>query len=273
MLVVVKYLCLKRDMNTTNGTEMRKPVKPHSLELAGDLSVALHLCWEQRSKEITTTAAAFTWRHFYWKVIWMIAVCAGGALFQCVVAARVFLQIHLQRNESWDARFSCFNSGAFNTVAFSDFICCLIGAALLPESNTTQTSSSMNSKRKSKRKKSARSKIVRKLPQLCSVTKQMQIIVILSISHPTSTKGTKCITYAIEEHFVVSWKESLEIFNKGKLVVSDSVWGFSNFPNLPRMTNSIVFLTKDFSLRHFSPSAVGTKLNSIAVNSCETSSV
>lgn len=54
---------------------MRKPVKPHSLKLAGDLWGALSVLLRE-VKEIKTTAAAFTWRHFIERSFWMNAVCA-----------------------------------------------------------------------------------------------------------------------------------------------------------------------------------------------------
>lgn len=101
--------CWNSIYKTWTPTEQaRKLVKPHSLELAGDF-FWLYACVEnKRSKEISTTAAAFTWRHFYWKVIQKECPCVCVKLVElssCFivvnVATRVFrLKYTLQWNES-----------------------------------------------------------------------------------------------------------------------------------------------------------------------------
>lgn len=133
----------------TSGTPTKETNEKTSqttfMELAGDLLVLLCLCWEWREIEgITTTAAAFTWRHFYWKVIpneRCVLVKRALIVFDsrrwlcCAVngVSRDFLQIHFAmerklRQRCWvSASIDGFQpSGFFMFEAFSDFIFCSI---------------------------------------------------------------------------------------------------------------------------------------------------
>lgn len=70
--------------STRHEPHQRNKWENQSNHIHWDSIAALRLCWEQRSKEITTTAAAFTWRHFYWKVIRQECCMYARESFQCV---------------------------------------------------------------------------------------------------------------------------------------------------------------------------------------------